>query len=249
AFAYDRLAPTPRAGVKDLDAAIAAAELDAWIGEGRKAAKSKDFIAWHRLATLLCRSLLGSGPPRTFSDERTTRAIAALEDAVRTARSGARVNEGVFAGPFGYASARVVAVAGFAYPEAAWDYVTMESLRSLRADASDEYALLNLASALVETGEAGPASVLLPDLARMRSGDPEVTFLRARVAIADDDLDSAEKLLREVLVANPRHPEAHRHLARILAERGDWSGAGATLAARSAVYGPDVRSDGGGDGL
>jgi tetratricopeptide (TPR) repeat protein len=241
AFASRALQTVPVASDDDLDAAIAAAERQAWIEQGAKPVKSKDFRAWHKLAMLYVRaaSLRGDGG---LDAAWVDRALAALEDAVRTGRSGARVNEGVYAGPLGFLTARISAVAGFAYPEAAWDYVMMESIRALKTAPNDGFALFNLTAGLLNVGERQAAAPLIAALTRARPGDPEVLFLHAQSASLAGDARAAVDSLRAVLDLSPRHPRARLLLAQRLAELGDVTGAAATLAEHYALYGaPEPR--------
>ncbi len=219
---------------------IEEAEAEAWIVRGQKPVKSKDFGAWHRLAKLLMIEAVRRGEAGVLEQSLVARALEALEEAVRTGRAGARVNEGIYGGPFGFLSARTVAVSGFAYPEAAWDYVAMESIRALKADPNDGFALLNLATSMHEVGVLGHAGPLLNRL----SGDAQVgterDFLRAEMLAVTGDADGAVEAFRELLRRNPRHPRARLSLARLLSDRGDIASAAATLAEHAEIYGSEM---------
>ncbi|NLH98587.1 MAG: hypothetical protein GX446_03740 [Chthonomonadales bacterium] len=236
AFALRQVIPPSSGDVRDLDTAVREAESAAIVQDGNKMLKSKDFRTWHAYAMLLYRRATRA-PDGGDRDADVRRSVEALEEAVRCGRAGAFVNEGVYAGPIGYASARLVAVTGFAYPEAAWDFVLMESLRTLSAAPTDEYALMNAASALVELMEYDSAHPLLERLAVIRPDDPEIAYLRAVAAYASGDRDAAMMHVDASLRRNPRHPRARLLLAQMQADVGNIADAAAAVAAHQAIYG------------
>jgi cytochrome c-type biogenesis protein CcmH/NrfG len=221
----------------DLSSAVEQAQRECVVGEGARATRSKDFRVWHRLAMLRLRSAVRTGDMASMDRDAAAKCVSALEEAVRSARSGARVNEGAFLGPLGYASARVVAVAGFAYPEAAWDHVLLEALRALLKDPGDAFGLLNLATSLVAVGESATALPALRALRQIRPDDPETDYVAAQMCFAGGDASEAERLTRRVLGSNPRHPRARPLLAQILADGGDWTGAAVLMATHQDMYG------------
>ncbi len=223
-------AADPAKAIEDAEAAV-------WLERGSKPVKSKDFGAWHRLARLLVAEAVRRGSEGRLDTALAARALEALEEAVRTGRAGARINEGIYGGPFGFLSARTVAVSGFAYPEAAWDYVAMESIRALQSDATDRFALVNLATAMVEMGAGRGAEPLLRHLSTANADNTEIDYLRAAALSDAGDRAGTESLLRSVLQRNPRHPRARVALARLLMERGDIASAAGMMAEHVALYG------------
>lgn len=223
---------------ENVDASIAEARAQVLWTDGRKQVKSKDFHAWRRLAMLLYveseqeRSASESGRPETLSA-----CIEALEEAIRCARSGARVNEGLYLGFFGYTSPRLVAVSGFAYPEAVSIYTMLTCLRALEADGQDPFALFGLATALIDLQAGRVIDAAVERAGQAWAQDPEYWYLKSLAADARGDGEGAIALLRSVLKANPRHPYANLRLASQLMKLGDTASAATALARHADVYG------------
>jgi len=244
-YATSRLRDESAPGAEDLTEAIAEARAEVYIGDGDRRQLSKDYHAWQRLALLLyARSEVERARGEAAYRLAIEDCMEALEQGIKCARSGARVNEGIFAGYLGYASPRMVSIAGYAYPEAAAACRMLEGLRSLQRDAADPYALIGVASALVALDQIAPASAALERARAAWDGDPDFIFLEAQVASRRGNEADALRLLGEVLRLNPRHPRAHLTLAELMAGSGDVSGAASELAAHAAVYGSAADAEG-----
>lgn len=208
------------------------------ISDGEKPRKSSDFWAWHRLAMLLMREMM-KDPTVTTGDTARLRSecIQALEEAVLLSRAGGSVNEGLYAGYFGFLSPRVVSIAGYAYPEAAADFILLSALRDISADAEDPYARFCIAETLTDLREYGTAQQLLAGHYGDWSQKPDYLFLEARISLGLGRRDAGLEQLRRVVALNPRSGPASLLLGRVLMENGDGIGSGRALAEYADYYG------------
>jgi tetratricopeptide (TPR) repeat protein len=222
-----------------IDQAIAAAEAQTQVTIKGKVAKTKDFFAWHSLAMLLYAKQaqqLSSGQ-REAAASTGNHLRDVLLDALKCGRAGADVSAGRYSYMFGYMSPRVVAISGFAYPEANSDWVILDSLTTLAKRPDDYLAHLGLGTALLDLGQAGLAAEPIQRALQLRPDSVEARYLGALVALQQGDRAAARKALRDVLTANPRHPRANLVLAKLYAEDGDDSASATCLAAHAQFYG------------
>lgn len=87
------------------------------------------------------------------------------------------------------------------------------------------------ATELLELGQGDLAADALRRCMELKPDFVEAKYVGARVAMLQGDSASAMAGLREVLKANPRHPQANLTLAKLYAEEGDMASAAACLAA------------------
>jgi len=224
--------------VEPTDERLAEARQAVIIRDGSKERKTKDFQAWHRLAMLLYAKwdrldAAGDAKASDFRSECTE----ALAEAVNCARSGARVDEGIYAPYVGYATSRTVAVAGYAYREAAADYLVLDSLQTLARDPTDRFARLKLAGALVDLRQTAAAKRALNAARDGWQGDPEFLYLEAMVAVQSGNTRNAVERLQQVIAHNPHHRSAYERLALLLTEEGDSVGTAAVLADYAEEFG------------
>jgi len=230
---------------QQLDEAIAAAEKQ--VGGTPGVPESKSFYDWHTLGLLRYRkacqsvgrvSAPGGCPPPDPAEATTLEASEhALIQAVKYGRAGAEVQEYVTFSVEASYSTQEVKIAGFAYPEAARDYLVLDSLEALRQHRDDYLAWFTLATALLDLGQPESAAGGLAECLRLRPEFPETRYAQAMLALQQGKREEAVQLLREVLQANPRHPFANQKLAELYAEDGDMVAAAGCLAAQAAVYG------------
>jgi tetratricopeptide (TPR) repeat protein len=239
AYALLQLKGGEQRGKVDLDAAIADAEAQAEMVDAKgKVTQSKDFHAWHSLGLLLyckgCQQADASNPEASATLKRSQKAF---KEALRCGRSAAQVSRGEYSPVYGYLSKAVVAISGFAYPEANSDFVILESLRALEEDSNDYLAHFGLATALIDLGQPDLAARSLKRVLELKPGFAEAEYVSALIALQKADYDTALTHLRAVLKVNPRHPHANLTLARIYTEKGDMASAAACLAAHARLYG------------
>lgn len=222
---------------EDLDKALADAEQQVQLPEGRKVGKTKDFFAWHTLALLRYEKALRQ---QAEGDSGTTTLAAcrdAIKEALKCGRQGASVNDGLFLPFVGYANPSLVAISGFAYPEANCDFSMLESLRALERNPEDYLAAYDLGTALIELHRPDLAGNAMRKALDLRPDFPDAQYGLALIALDSGDRRQAESRLATVIKQNPRHPQANLMLARMHAEDGDTAAAAASLAAHAKVYG------------
>jgi tetratricopeptide (TPR) repeat protein len=236
---HARAAPDAATAPVDLDAAIqSAAQETAIIKKNGSADKSKDFFAWHALAILLySKAAAQSAAGDAAAGETLVKSQDALREALRVARTGAAVDQGSYDFFFGYTSARVKAIAGFAYKEADSDFVILESLAALQTHPDDYLAHFNLASAFADLQQPRLAKSESARALALKPGYVEAQYVQALADVQLGETSEAIGLLQAVLKANPNHPRANLTLARLYTEQGDMGAAAACLAAHARVYG------------
>ncbi len=237
-YAAQQLLGREEANSSDGDADLEAARQRVMVGEGKDRRKSRDFEAWHALAILLYKRwdrLQERGD--AGAQQALRECLDALTDALKCARSGARVDEGLYAPYAGFVTSRTVAIAGYAYDRAASDFALFQGLLALSARPDDTFGWFGLGSALAELGEAEYAGRALERARRTWGGSPQFGYVEAVVAEQEGETDKAIRLLREVTKLNPRHAEAHLRLAALLTDGGDAVGAAAALAAYAEYFG------------
>jgi len=221
-------AETPQAS-QDLDRAIAQAETEAGAGAAQK--PSTDFRSWHKYGILLYAKGWQQQRSADAAFEQTfARSREALRTALKCGRTGAEVDRGRY-GAFGYTSAKVVAIAGFAYPEANSDFLLLDSLRTLQSHPADYLAYFNMATALLDLGQFRPAAEAVAKCLELKPDCVEAKFVRGLVDARLGEVEAATKNLSEVARLNPRHGKANLELARLYAEAGDNAKAAAHEAA------------------
>jgi len=235
-YATTRLSVDTTDTAAPLDVALHEARKAVRILDGKKERKSRDFFSWHRLAMLLYAKYEQVGAQTEQAAPLLKECIEALDEAVVCARAGAAVDEGLYAPYVGFGSPRLVAITGYAYPEAANDYVLMNGLRILQRNPSDEFALFNVAAALVDLRHNAAGAAV--ERARAAWGDhPDYTFLRGLWARRDGDDTTALECFRRTITLNPLHARARLEIATLLMERGDMVGSADALAEHAAIYG------------
>jgi tetratricopeptide (TPR) repeat protein len=223
---------------ESLDQALAAAEQQVLVGDGKKSSKSRDFFAWHSLAILRYRRACQQ---RDATDPAAAATLARSEEAFREAlkcgRTGADVQSGNYSPFFGYTSPRIVAISGFAYPEANSDFVILDSLKALEKHPDNYLSHFSLGVALIDLGQPELAVGPIQTALKLRPDFVEARYADGLLALQRGDREAALDRLLEVTKANPRHPHAHLKLARLYTEGGDPAAAAACLAAYARVYG------------
>ncbi len=221
---------------QQLDEAIAAAEKQ--VGGTPSVPESKSFYDWHTLGLLRYRKACQQHAQADPAEAGTLEASEhALVQAVKYGRAGADVQEYVAFTTEASYSTQEVSIAGFAYPEATCDYLVLDSLEALRQNRDDYLAWFTLATALLGLDQPESAAGGLAECLRLKPDFPEAKYAQAMLALQQGKTDESERLLREVLEANPRHPFANQKLAELYAEDGDTVAAASCLAAHAVVYG------------
>jgi len=95
-----------------------------------------------------------------------------------------------------------------------------------------------LVDALLSLDRVQEAAIEMALIARHAAGNPEVDFLRGRIAHAEWRLDDAETLFRKVIAQRPEDARAYYHLAWTRADAGAWVAALAA-ADRALTWAPD----------
>jgi len=209
--------------------------------------KTKDFFAWHRLGILLYRKACAQrAAGDAGSADTLTRSQEMLIEALKCAHAGAQVSQGQYSYTFGYTSPAVIAVAGFAYPEASADFSLLNALAAAGDHPVDYLAQFNEATALIDLGQWDLASDALQKAVALKPDFVEAKYAAAIIATKTGRSQEAVRLLQEVLAANPRHPDANPALAKLYTEQGDMSAAASCLAAHAGYYGPGVKAAAGG---
>jgi len=223
------------AAKENFEAALAEAEKQVGLGEGQQ--KSKDFFAWHRLGVLLYRK---ASQQKAASDPAAADTLKRSQDmmieALKCGRKGADVSYGYYDYTLGYTSPKVIAISGFAYPEANEDYLILDSLRTLEAQPGDYLSYFNLATALYGLGQSDLAKEALDKSTALRSDYLESKYVAALIDKQNGDNEEAIALLTELLKVNPRHPHANAVLAELYAAEGNMDAAAAALAAQAKYY-------------
>jgi len=147
---------------------------------------------------------------------------------------------------FGYTSPAVIAVAGFAYPEASADFSLLNALAAANKHPDDYLAHFNQATALIDLGQWDLARDVLQKAVTLKPDFVEAKYAGAVIAAKTGRNEEAIRLLQEVLTANPRHPDANQALAKLYTEQGNMAAAAACLAAHAACYGRPLKSAEGG---
>ena len=230
---------------QSFDQALADAERAVEVGKGKP--KTKDFFAWHRLGILLYRKAYEqqrAGDPAAAAT--TKRSQEMLMEALNCARAGAQTSEGSFSYMFGYTSPAVMAIAGFAYPEATADFCLLNAVAAAGKHPDNYLAHFNQATALIDLGQWDLAGEALTKSVALKPDFVEAKYAGAIIAAKTGRSQEAIKLLQEVLAANPRHPDANQALAKLYAEQGDMAAAASCLAAHAACYGQPVKAAAGG---
>lgn len=201
------------------------------ITDGKKERKSRDFHSWHALAMALLRE---AEAVRTSDSRKSAElvgeCIEALKEAVLSGRAAARVDEGIFAGPLGFATPRIVQIAGYAYEEAALDYHLLQALQDLQREPADGLALLNQFDILVHLKQFEAAQRVAARIGTAWQDDPQYLIASGRLARARGQLEGARRALTRALTLWPWHSEARQLLARVCLETDDPEGAAAALA-------------------
>jgi len=220
---------------QQLDGAIAAAERQ--VGGTQGVPESKSFYDWHTLGLLRYRKAYEQHVQGDPAEARTLEASQqALIQAVKYGRAGADVEQYItFTSEAAY-STREVKIAGFAYPEAACDYLVLDSLEALGERRDDYLTWFALATALLDLQQPELAEPVLRECQRLKPDFPETQYAQAMLALQQGNRQEAVQLLQAVLAVNPRHPFANRKLAELYAEDGDIAAAAGCLAAHAAVY-------------
>ncbi|MHB9025510.1 MAG: tetratricopeptide repeat protein [Armatimonadota bacterium] len=235
-YALLRLRGKSQSG-QSLDEAISQAEKATTYKKGKVVHKSKDFFAWHTLAILLYRKSLDL-PNTAEAAQLLKKSRDTIIEALLCARSKDVTAESTFTGIYtGYYGAKEISICGFAYPEADHDFMILENLRILQQHPEDYLAYYNLASALSRLELPDIADKALECCLRLKSDFTEGKRLKAEIAQKQGALDDAERLLIEVLKANPRHPTANLTLAELYTEKGDMTSASACLVSYAQYYG------------
>ena len=219
------------------DQALASAEQAVQVGKAKQ--KTKDFFAWHRLGLLLYRKACQQqSAGEAGAADTMTRGLEALVEAIRCGHAGADVSEGAYSYMTGYTSPKVVAIAGFAYPEANADFVLLNSLGAAAKEPNDYLAHFNVATALIDLGQWDLAADALSKALALKPDFLEAKYASAIVAMKGGNAGQALGLLQEVVKSNPRHDEATRALAKLYTEQGDVAAAAACLAAHEKYRNP-----------
>jgi tetratricopeptide (TPR) repeat protein len=223
---------------KNLDEALAAASSAVEITEGKKVVKSKDFFSWHSLAVLL---YVKAQSQRASQDGEAAATVKkcqdALKEALRCGRTAATRNGGNYNYLFGYTSPSIVAISGFAYPEANSDFVMLESLKALERNQGDYLAHFNLGTALIDLAQTELADEPVRKALELQPAFVDAKYARSLICLQRGERDTATALLKEVVKFNPWHPHAYLTLAKIYTEDGDPSAAASCLAAHGKIYG------------
>lgn len=198
---------------------------------------TKDFFAWHRLALLLYRKACQQREAGHAEAAATIqRCKDSLIEALKCARAGADVSEGQYSYTFGYMSPKVVAISGFAYPEANDDYLLYDSLTTLQSHSDDYLALFGVVTALIDLGQVDLAVEALDQCVALKPDFSEGRYARALIAMQKGEMEAAAAELQELVKVNPRHPHANLKLAELRAAEGDMAAAAACLAAHARYY-------------
>jgi len=226
-----------QASKQSFDDALAAAEAKIQSSTGKE--KTKDFNSWHTLGILLYRKACRQ---QDSSDagyiDTLQRAQDTLKEALRCGRAGSDVkSDGNYLGAFGYFGSRVVGVSGFAYPEANSDFVLLEGIKVVSANADNYLAHFNIAAALVDLGQGDLAARSLTKCMALKPDYTEAHFVMGLVYLQQGNDERAKMELLKVKKANPRHPKADLMLAKLYTEDGDMAAASACLANHARYYG------------
>ncbi len=223
--------------VFDLEKAVA--ESRALLGLEKGQQRSKDFFTWNQYGILVF-ALSEQKRSQGAEDAPMVRdqAIVAIREALTLGRVGAKRNSGYFSGfTYGYLSGSEVAISGFAYPQANASFVLLDSLRKLRRNESDEIALLNVSTALLDLGQVRLALGYCDRLLALAPSFVEGRFVQGLIKHRLDDPQGAVEAMNLVIKSAPNHPRANLVLADILTELGDSVAAAECAAAHSAYYG------------
>jgi tetratricopeptide (TPR) repeat protein len=239
AYAILHLQNTQSLDGTDLDAAIRSAERATQVQDDKgRVQLTKDFFTWHRYALLLYAQARRQQDAGDRNAPTTIRGCRdALRAALRCGRSGARVSSGVYAGFIGYLGGSMVAVPGFAYPEAGSDFELLQGLLALEQHPDDYLTHLRIGSALVDLQQPALADAPIRRALALRPDCADARYAAACVAIQTGDRRAALEALSEVARANPRHPGANLLLAKLHTEDGDTAAAAACLSAHARAYG------------
>ncbi len=234
-YALVNLTGSSEEATENFEKALAEAEKQVVDEKGKK---TKDFFAWHRYALLLYRKYAKQA---AAGDEASGETLAQFEEAIvealKCARAGATVSSGEYTWSLGYISPMLVAITGFAYPEAVQDYILYDSLRILQDHPDNYLAHYNVASALNQLGHTDLAEAAIKRCLELKPDFLPAKFVLAQIAVRMGRRQQAYKLLREVVKLNPRHPRANLLLAKLLMEDGDMAAAAACLAEHAKYYG------------
>ena len=227
-YALTHLQQPQAAADADLDAALVAAEKQ--VGTAKGGTPSKNFYDWHTYAMLLYQKAYlqrQAGDPAAAATLKRSREM--MVEAIKCGRAGADVQE--------ESGTRRIAISGFAYPEAANDFLILDSLDILAEHPDDYLSWYTVATALLDMNQTEVAAAALQECLKLRPMFLEGKYAGARLALQQGDRESAKTLLREVLQENPKHPQANRLLAQLYAEEGDIVSSAACLAAHAQYYG------------
>ena len=219
----------PQAAVDaDLDAALVAAEKQ--VGTAKGATPSKNFYDWHTYAMLLYRKAYlqrQAGDPAAAATLKHSREM--MVEATKCGRAGADVQE--------QQSTKLIAISGFAYPEAANDFLILDCLDILADQPEDYLSWYTIATALLDMNQTEVAEAALQECLKLQPALLEGKYAGARLALQQGDREKSKTLLRELLQQNPKHPQANPLLAQLYAEEGDIVSSAACLAAHAQCYG------------
>ena len=227
-YALTHLQQPQAAADADLEAALVAAEKQ--VGTAKGATPSKSFYDWHTYAMLLYRKAYlqrQAGDPAAAATLKHSREM--MVEAIKCGRAGADVQED--------SDIRFVAISGFAYPEAANDFLILDSLDILADHPEDYLSWYTIATALLDMNQTEAAGAALQECLRLQPTFLEGEYAGARLARQQGDREKSKNLLRELLQRNPKHPQANRLLAQLYAEEGDIVSSAACLAAHAQYYG------------
>jgi predicted Zn-dependent protease len=227
-YALMHLQERPAETDADLEAALAAAEKQVGLGKGET--RSKDFYDWHTYAMLLYRKAYlqrQAGDPGEAATLARSREM--MVEAIKCGRAGADVRQ--------TSDTRSINIEGFAYPEAANDFMILDCLDILADHPEDYLARYTVATALLDMNQTEVAAEALAQCLKLRPDFLEGKYAGARLALQQGDREHCKELLGELLTANPRHPHANRMLAQLYMEEGDMVSSAACLATHAELYG------------
>lgn len=227
-YALLHLRGNQQAAAIDLEAALQAAKEK--VAYTKEKDKSMNFFDWHAYAILLYTQAYRQREAGKIKDADATMKTCRemFTEAIRCGRSGAD--------QFGGAD-KIVAIAGFAYPEADSDFRILDSLDTLAEHPEDPLARFTMADALLQLEQPVMAESVLREALKLAPNFVEGRYLEAKLAMKNQDDARAMTLLSEVLVKNPRHPFANIELANLYTQAGDLVSASGCLAAHAAIYG------------
>ncbi|MEI6913774.1 MAG: tetratricopeptide repeat protein [Armatimonadota bacterium] len=235
-YAVQHLASTDKPVSKPTEEVIAAARLMTVMSDGKSV--SRDFFTWHKLAMLLyARARAQQAEGDSAAQATIAECVAALREALKLGRSGAKRARENFSYQYGYLSGSQSSISGFIYPEADLDLVMLDCLKQISADNNRYLAHFNLASTLVDLNQAVLAKEPLDQALALKPDFAEARFLQALYYCRVGDDLRALPLLDELAKQNPKHPRVNLVRADLLQKQGDTAGAAACLAAHAAVYG------------